>query len=313
VPFLVLAVLLQSRPAAQALGARSTLDGVTPAVGIPGMLLPSPSASVPVPAMPSVVPGRPDSPVPVAGSVPPAPPGTVAGAPRATTPTTVATAVAARPRLSGGPAARPRIVPAVGDPSVVATAAVGNVPLYEAPTAAAPFETLANPNALGASLTLLVASSQDGWVQVYVPQRPNDSTAWIPVADVTISLVDAHIVVDLTTRELTLYVNDAAAWHAPVAPGAPSSPTPTGLFYVTEVIQVTDPQSQYGPYALGLSGFSNTYQQFDGGPGQIALHGTNEPRSIGTYASNGCVRLANAAITALAQVVVPGTPVQIGY
>ena len=204
-------------------------------------------------------------------------------------------------------------MPAVGDPSVVATATVATVPLYATPTDAAPYGTLANPDSLGASRTFLVAASQDGWVQVYTPQRPNGSTAWIPGADVTIGVVDAHIVVDLTTRQLTLYVDNAAVWHAPVSPGAPASPTPTGLFYVTDVIQVTDPQSQYGPYALGLSGFSNTYQHFDGGPGQIAIHGTNDPASIGTYASNGCVRLGNAAVTALAQVVVPGTPVQIGY
>ena len=204
-------------------------------------------------------------------------------------------------------------MPEVGDPSVVATATVGNVPLYEAPTATAPSGTLANPDALGAPLTFLVAGWQDGWVRAYVPERPNGSTAWIPGADVTISLVNSHIVVDLTTRELTLYVNDTPAWHAPASPGTPASPTPTGLFYVTDVIQVAEPQSQYGPYTLGLSGFSNTYLHFEGGPGQIAIHGTNQPQSIGTYASNGCVRLGNAAITALVQSVVPGTPVEIGY
>ena len=75
---------------------------------------------------------------------------------------------------------------------------------------------------------------------------------------------------------------------------------------------MADPaDSAYGPYVLGLSGFSNTYATFDGGPGQIAIHGTDEPWEVGQYASHGCVRLTNAEITALFPLVQAGTPVDI--
>ena len=48
---------------------------------------------------------------------------------------------------------------------------------------------------------------------------------------------------------------------------------------------------------MGTSAFSNTYYSFDGGPGQVGIHGTNQPWVIGSYASHGCVRLPNNAIT----------------
>jgi lipoprotein-anchoring transpeptidase ErfK/SrfK len=171
---------------------------------------------------------------------------------------------------------------------------------------------LANPNYLGATLVLLVTGYQDGWVQAYVPVRPNESTAWVPSADVSISFVRDHIVINLSARQLTLYHDNLPVFQTPVAPGAPSSPTPTGSFFVAYIVQVTDAGSAYGPYALGTSAFSNTYYSFEGGPGQVGIHGTNEPWVIGSYASHGCVRLKNDAITTLAQQIVPGTPVEIG-
>jgi lipoprotein-anchoring transpeptidase ErfK/SrfK len=201
----------------------------------------------------------------------------------------------------------------VSDPSVVATATVRTLPLYAAPGAAAPVSTLANPNYLGATVTLLVTGYQPGWVQAYIPVRPNETTRWIPSADVTTSFVTDHIVVSLSARTLTLYHDNAPVFSTPVAPGAPSSPTPTGSFFVAYIVKLTDPTNVYGPYALGTSAFSNTYYSFDGGPGQVGIHGTNEPWVIGSYASHGCVRLPNNAITTLAQQIVPGTPVEIEH
>ena len=199
------------------------------------------------------------------------------------------------------------------DPSVIATATVRTIPLYSAPGAPRPAKTLANPNYLGATVVLLVTAYQPGWVQAYIPERPNEFTAWIPSADVTISFVPDHIVVSLSARTLTLYHDNAPVFETPVAPGEPSSPTPTGSFFVAYIVKLTDPGDVYGPYAMGTSAFSNTYYSFDGGPGQVGIHGTNEPWVIGSYASHGCVRLPNNAITTLAQQVVPGTPVEIEH
>ncbi len=245
--------------------------------------------------------------------IPPAPSTTAApdvdvdapiGPPPSTWRTTVVPAVA--PLLNSVPSN-------VTDPSVIATATVRTLPLYTTPGAAKPASTLANPNYLGATVTLLVTGYQPGWVQAYIPVRPNETTRWIPSADVTTSFVTDHIVVSLSARMLTLYHDNAPVFTTAVAPGAPSSPTPTGSFFVAYIVKLTDPNNVYGPYALGTSAFSNTYYSFDGGPGQVGIHGTNQPWVIGSYASHGCVRLPNAAITTLAQQIVPGTPVEIEH
>jgi lipoprotein-anchoring transpeptidase ErfK/SrfK len=199
----------------------------------------------------------------------------------------------------------------VTDPSVVATAQVRTLPLYASPDAPAPSRTLANPNSLGARVVLLVTASQPGWVEAYVPMRPNETMAWVPTSDVALSFVTYHIVVHLKPRDLVLYHDNAPVFTAPVAPGAPDAPTPTGSFFVAYMVKVSDPGGPYGPYALGTSDFSGTYYSFEGGPGQIGIHGTDQPWVIGTYASHGCIRLFNKDITTVAQQIVPGTPVEI--
>jgi lipoprotein-anchoring transpeptidase ErfK/SrfK len=194
---------------------------------------------------------------------------------------------------------------------LVATATVPSIPIYTTPRAEGPSQTLANPNPLGAPLTFLVNDEQGGWLQVYLPERPNESMGWVTRSNVSVATDDEHIVVSLSARLIALYRGQTRVFLASVAVGAPDAPTPTGHFYVTEVLQLTDPGDAYGPYALGLSGFSNTYYSFEGGPGQIAIHGTNQPWVIGGYASHGCVRLTNPEITTLATQVPAGTPVDI--
>jgi lipoprotein-anchoring transpeptidase ErfK/SrfK len=193
----------------------------------------------------------------------------------------------------------------------VATATVPSLPIYATPRALGPEQAIANPNPLGAPLTLLVNAVNRGWLQVYLPERPNESTGWVSETNVTLATDDYHIVVSLGARQVTLYQDGVKAQSDSAAVGSPDSPTPTGHFFVTEDLQLTDPTGPYGPYALGLSGFSNTYYSFEGGPGQIAIHGTNQPQVIGGYASHGCVRLTNPNIAALVAVVPAGTPVDI--
>jgi lipoprotein-anchoring transpeptidase ErfK/SrfK len=156
-----------------------------------------------------------------------------------------------------------------------------------------------------------VASVRQQWVEVYLPERPNGSVGWTLASEVTLVRNPERIVVSLASRHLELLRGSQVIFQATAAVGSPDSPTPTGQFFVTEVIKVTGPPSAYGPYLLGLSGFSNTYTSFDGGPGQIAIHGTDQPWEVGQYASHGCVRLNNAEISLLANQVETGTPVDI--
>ena len=60
--------------------------------------------------------------------------------------------------------------------------------------------------------------------------------------------------------------------------------------------------------AIGVSAFSNVLTGWaQGGP--VAIHGTNEPWSIGHAVSNGCIRLPNATLKRVFRETLAGTPV----
>ena len=197
-------------------------------------------------------------------------------------------------------------------PAVVGYAKGSSVAVYPtAATAPGPTTHLSSPNDVGAPLVFLVVRRQGGWDQVMLPQRPNGSTGWVQEGDLTLYHDDFRVVVKLAAHTLDVYRSGVDVDHATVAIGLPSSPTPPGSFYITELLKAPDPTGAYGPYAFGLSDFSNTYTEFDGGPGQVAIHGTNQPGLVGRAVSHGCVRLANVNLVALVGLVPVGTPVQI--
>ena len=69
-----------------------------------------------------------------------------------------------------------------------------------------------------------------------------------------------------------------------------------------------DPSGPFGPEAIGVSAHSNVLTGWTQG-GPIAIHGTNEPWSIGRNVSNGCIRLPNAILQQVFPLAVAGTPV----
>src|SRR4051812_11679181 len=98
---------------------------------------------------------------------------------------------------------------------------------------------------------------------------------------------------------------------AKVGLGTSTTPTPGGVFFTEELLRPTDPGGAYGPYAYGLSGYSRVLNEFMGGDGQLGIHGTNDPSSLGRSVSHGCIRVSNATITTLAKMLPIGVPVQI--
>jgi lipoprotein-anchoring transpeptidase ErfK/SrfK len=96
-----------------------------------------------------------------------------------------------------------------------------------------------------------------------------------------------------------------------VGVGRAVTPTPSGLYYITELLKQPDPTGIYGPYAFGLSAHSNVLHEFAGRNGILGLHGTNFPQGIGTDVSHGCLRVSNKVILKLAHSLPIGTPVRI--
>lgn len=195
--------------------------------------------------------------------------------------------------------------------STVATATVPALQVFAAPGSKRATHTLANPRESGAPLVLLVTSERDGWFEVQVPERPNGSTGWVRNSDVTTEQHTFRIEVSLSKHRLSAYDGDRQLLDTVAAVGQSESPTPTGSFYTTELLQPANQSGPYGPYAFGLSAHSDVLTDFAGGDGTVGIHGTNQPSLLGTDASHGCIRISNEAIALLAERVPVGTPVVI--
>jgi lipoprotein-anchoring transpeptidase ErfK/SrfK len=149
------------------------------------------------------------------------------------------------------------------------------------------------------------------WLQVMLPGRPDGLTGWIAAQGTRRLVTRWHIVVDLARRRVSVYRDGRIVKTFQAVVGKPSTPTPTGRFFVEETLQMAAGHPG-GPFALALSARSNALQEFEGGPGQIALHGRNNlGGTLGTAASHGCVRLSTASIDWLAARIGPGTPTTI--
>jgi lipoprotein-anchoring transpeptidase ErfK/SrfK len=120
-----------------------------------------------------------------------------------------------------------------------------------------------------------------------------------------------EVKVNLAAHELTTLRDGRAVMRARVGEGGSATPTPRGYFYMIEKLRMVPATGPYGTYAFGLSAYSNTLTTFGTGDAQIALHGTDEPASIGQNSSNGCVHLLDRVANWIARTLPLGTPVQI--
>jgi lipoprotein-anchoring transpeptidase ErfK/SrfK len=164
------------------------------------------------------------------------------------------------------------------------------------------------PTAFGVVGVMKTRTCELLWYRVQLPVRPNGSMGYIRASALQVAAVESRIVVDVAKRRLTLYEHGRRRLTATVAVGSSATPTPTGTYYVNQRLVPTDTSGPYGPGAVGVSAFSNVLTGWaQGGP--IAIHGTNEPWSIGHAVSNGCIRLPNATLRRVFRLAVAGTPV----
>jgi len=199
----------------------------------------------------------------------------------------------------------------------VAEATGAGVDVFDVPGAGGPAKTLANPQPSGAPLVFLVRGEKPQWLKVLLPVRPNGSTGWIQAAQVKLTHHNYRIVVELGAHRITVFRGLSVFDRETIGVGTRDTPTPGGVYYTKELIQPTDqagryiPEGPYGPYAYGLSGFSNVLTSFAGGDGVIGIHGTNDEGALGRDVSHGCIRMSNAGITKLAKTLPLGVPVEI--
>lgn len=118
------------------------------------------------------------------------------------------------------------------------------------------------------------------------------------------------ILIKRDEKKLYLYKGGKVVSVYPVAVGKPSTPTPSGEFRVIEKVvnpAWTNPENgKTIPSGSPSNPLGVRWMRIGGNYG---IHGTNNPSSIGTAASGGCIRMYNEDVVKLFDVVPMGTKV----
>jgi lipoprotein-anchoring transpeptidase ErfK/SrfK len=153
--------------------------------------------------------------------------------------------------------------------------------------------------------------SEDGrFGRVPVPYSGSRATGWISLKGLVLDHTPYMVSADLSRHLVTVKKLDKVVMRIPAATGSPSSPSPTGRFFVTDRV-AADPNGSFGAFAFGISGIQPNLPAGWTGGDQMAIHGTNDPSSIGTSASAGCLRVGGRALDRLKPILQLGTPVEI--
>ena len=91
--------------------------------------------------------------------------------------------------------------------------------------------------------------------------------------------------------------------------------TPEGIFHVVDVEDASNRTHDFGDGKGPIEGAYGPYFIRLATPGSkgIGIHGTHDPNSIGTRATEGCIRLKNEDVSNLAEHVFPGEVVMPGF
>lgn len=120
----------------------------------------------------------------------------------------------------------------------------------------------------------------------YAKERPASKNS----ADQPKAFPERKIVISIPDRKLALVEDGQVVKVYPIAVGAAATPSPSGEFHISE--RITNP-TFYAPGKVIRPGKANPLGTRWIGLGQrgYGIHGTNEPGSIGTSASHGCIRM----------------------
>ncbi len=151
---------------------------------------------------------------------------------------------------------------------------------------------------------------QGRWGRVDIPYTWPRRDGWIPLVGLRRSHTFVEVRVDLSRHWVAVLKFGTVKHGFRAATGAAGSPTPPGRYFVTDRVPFA-PGSALGSFAFGISGIQPRLPVGWSGGDQLALHGTNDPSSIGTSASAGCVRLTERALAILKPWLQLGTPVVI--
>ena len=196
------------------------------------------------------------------------------------------------------------------DRSIVATARPEQIEVFDIPDGQVT-HVMDNPTPTNGPLVFLTLTNTSEWHEVLLPVRPNGSRGWVRNSEVDLAAHNFRIQIDLDDFRCRVFERGVPIFDAVAGVAADNTPTPGGSYYLTELIAPDIPDTIYGSFAYGLSGFSEVFETFAGGPGQLGIHGTNDPDSLGTPVSNGCIRLHDDDVARLVTYLPLGVPVEV--
>jgi lipoprotein-anchoring transpeptidase ErfK/SrfK len=163
----------------------------------------------------------------------------------------------------------------------------------------------------GSPTTLAVVRERGRWLGVVTTLLPNGRVGWVDRRERPLrsSRTRMRLVLDLSARRLVLERDGRSVRRMTVAVGRPGSSTPIGSFAVTDKLSGPAYSLYYGCCILALSAHQPNLPPGWTGGDRIAIHGTNDPSSIGRASSAGCPRASDADLRVLMRRVPLGTPV----
>jgi lipoprotein-anchoring transpeptidase ErfK/SrfK len=171
---------------------------------------------------------------------------------------------------------------------------------------------VASTTQFGSPTTLAVAATKGNWVGLTSTDLPNGTLGWAKRRrrdDLTTTKTQLSIRVDLSRRRLELLRGRRVSRTVTVGIGLPGSPTPTGRYSITDKLPGATYSSVYGCCILVLSGHQMHPPAGWQGGNRLAIHGTNNPGSIGVPSSAGCLHADATDLRVLMSRVPLGTPV----
>jgi len=151
----------------------------------------------------------------------------------------------------------------------------------------------------GANTLLVLGSAEVGgnqYLKLRLDQRPNTSAGWVNINDLYVQADPYRLVVSISSRSLAVYKNGRLYARTRAVVGAVTTPTPLGLFAISE--DVPQPAgSDLGSYVATLTAHSNFLKTFDGGDGNVGIHGYELLGApLGTRSSHGCIRVPESFV-----------------
>jgi hypothetical protein len=159
------------------------------------------------------------------------------------------------------------------------------------------------------TIAWIQSTTADGrYGKVTVPFRGGHVDGWISMAGLKLRSTPITVHAYLSRHLVVVERLGSEILRFTAATGSRSSPTPPGTYFVTDRVPF-DPSSPYGAFAFGISGIQTHLPPGWSLSDQLAIHGTNDPGSIGLSVSAGCLRVSARVLRELEPLLRLGTPV----